>query len=134
MARSRTHAKKNTSGQSGQFEYQFYSWDLPRAAKRVAEGLSTNSLTTVQRRLKLSNSEFARVISVSPRTLTHRRKEERLPPEESERVYRVGRLAEMAARVLGNEEEAQESPMCVCDGSIRTCSCCTTGGVPTGLG
>jgi len=63
-------------------------------------------LDRVQEQMKLSNAEFAQIISVSPRTLARRRTEERLPPEESERVYRVGRLFQLAAAILGNSEEA----------------------------
>lgn len=57
--------------------------------------------------LELSNQELAHVVLISPRTLTRRRKEDRLPPDESERVYRVARLVEVASSVLGGEEEAR---------------------------
>ena len=85
----------------------YSTWDLPTAAQRVAEGLPTDALIVVQRRLDLSNRELAHVVLISPRTLTRRKKEERLPPDESERVYRVARLVEIAAEVLGSKEEAR---------------------------
>lgn len=86
----------------------YASWDLPTAAHRVAEGLPTGSLSTVQERLELSNKELADVVLISPRTLTRRKKETSLPPDESERVYRINRLVEIAADVLGGEAAARE--------------------------
>ena len=86
----------------------YSSWDLPTAALRVSEGLPTEALTTVQGRLGLSNRELADVVLISPRTLTRRKNEDRLPPDESERVYRVARLIEIAAGALGGKDEARE--------------------------
>lgn len=86
----------------------YSEWDLPTAAHRVSEGLSTGSLDTVQLRLELSNKELADVVQISPRTLTRRKKEDTLPPDESERVYRINRLIEIAADVLGGQAEARD--------------------------
>lgn len=106
-----TAARGGSNGKGGARararSFPFHAWDLPLAAKRVSAGLPTDSLTFVQRLLDLSNLELARVLSVSPRTLSRRRKEDLLPPEESERVYRVGRLAQFAADVLGGADEAR---------------------------
>jgi putative toxin-antitoxin system antitoxin component (TIGR02293 family) len=86
----------------------YSSWDLPTAARRISEGLPAKALDSVQLRLDLSNEDLAHVIRISPRTLTRRKKENRLPPDESERVYRIARLLEIAARVLGNKDDARE--------------------------
>jgi len=85
----------------------YSSWDLSTAAERISEGLSPDALETIQLVLELSNQELAHVVLISPRTLTRRRKEDRLPPDESERVYRVARLVEVASSVLGGEEAAR---------------------------
>lgn len=86
---------------------QYTAWDLPTAAQKVAEGLPTQALGTVQERLALSNQELADVVLMSPRTIARRRKEDRLSPAESERVYRVARLIEIAARVFESEDAAR---------------------------
>lgn len=86
----------------------YSEWDLPTAAHRVSEGLSTGSLDTVQLRLELSNKELAEVVQIAPRTLSRRKKEDTLPPDESERVYRINRLIEIAADVLGGQAEARD--------------------------
>jgi putative toxin-antitoxin system antitoxin component (TIGR02293 family) len=85
----------------------YASWDLHTAASRVSEGLSVEVLDTIQRRLALTNSELAHVVLISPRTLTRRKKEQRLRPDESERAYRVARLTEIAGQVLRSEDEAK---------------------------
>ena len=56
--------------------------------------------------LKLNKGEFAAVIQVSPRTMARREKEELLLPDESDRVYRLGRLLARATEVFGSEEAA----------------------------
>ena len=87
----------------------FADWDLPTAALRVEEGLAPATLDSLQDTLALSSRELADVLLLSPRTLSRRRKAgERLPPDESERTYRLGRLAELAARTLGGPEAARD--------------------------
>jgi putative toxin-antitoxin system antitoxin component (TIGR02293 family) len=85
----------------------YASWDLATAAQRVAEGLPSASLYAVQGSLALSTSELSRLVLISPRTINRRKSEERLPPDESERVFRIGRLIEIAVSVVGSEEEAR---------------------------
>jgi putative toxin-antitoxin system antitoxin component (TIGR02293 family) len=89
------------------FGEPYSAWDLTTAAARVSKGLPAGAIEAVQLRLGLSNHEMAQVVHISPRTLTRRRKEARLRPDESERVYRIGRLVDIAARVLGSEEDAR---------------------------
>ncbi len=84
----------------------YSSWDLSVAASRISKGLPVYALNEVQRRLDLSNRELADLVLISPRTLTRRKKEQCLPPDESERVYRIARLTEIAAEVLKGSDEA----------------------------
>ncbi len=87
----------------------FADWDLPTAAHRVEEGLTPAALDGLQETLDLSSRELADVLLLSPRTLSRRRRSaDRLPPDESERAYRLGRLAELAARTLGGTEAARD--------------------------
>ncbi|GAB5521759.1 MAG: hypothetical protein RhofKO_40100 [Rhodothermales bacterium] len=87
---------------------RYSDWDLSTAAERIVRGLPTDSLDVVQRRLALSNQELAATVQISLRTLTRRKNEDTLPPDESERVYRINRLIEIAADVLGGQTEAQQ--------------------------
>ena len=45
---------------------------------------------------------------MSPRTLNRRKSQDRLPPDESERVYRILKLIELATDVLGSEDDARD--------------------------
>jgi len=98
--------RKKTRGR--QKDFKFSRWDLSLAQKRVSAGLDSESIEAVQDSMGLSNADFAKVIMISPRTLARRRGEDRLPPEESERVYRIGRLFQLATEILGNEQEAND--------------------------
>ncbi len=87
---------------------QFADWDLPTAAHRIEQGLAPTTLDGLQEALDLSNRELADTLLLSPRTLSRRRRsDDSLPPDESERAYRLGRLAGIAARVLGGAEHAR---------------------------
>ncbi|MEQ9104898.1 MAG: DUF2384 domain-containing protein [Rhodothermales bacterium] len=88
--------------------YNYLDWDLPTAARKVAEGLPTYALERVRERLSVSRKEFSDIIQISERTLSRRAKERALPVDESERVYRLSRLMELAARVLGSEDDARD--------------------------
>lgn len=107
--------KKNTTYRSSEDEADqnvvnepYIAWELPQAALRISHGLATDVLRTIQIRLRLSNSELSNILMISPRTLDRRRKEEKLPPDESERSYRVARLTDLSRNVFENMEKASE--------------------------
>ncbi len=89
-------------------QVKYLTWDLATAAIQVAKGLPTESLERVRDSLALSKKEFASVIQISERTMTRRKRERLLPPDESDRVFRFARLVELAASVLGSEDGATE--------------------------
>lgn len=107
---------KESAGSRGQaalashapWKETYAAWDLPTAAKRVAEGLPTQALAMVQERLELAERELAHLMLISPQTLTQRKQEVLLPPDESERVYRVARLTEVAADVFNSRDAARQ--------------------------
>jgi putative toxin-antitoxin system antitoxin component (TIGR02293 family) len=86
----------------------YLEWDLATAATQVAKGLPTESLERVRGSLALSKKEFASVIQISERTMSRRKGERLLPPDESDRVYRFARLVQLATSVLGSEDDARE--------------------------
>ena len=94
---------RSTGGPTG-----FADWDLPTAMRHVEQGLAPATLDHLQEAFALSSRELAEALLLSPRTLSRRRRSsDPLPPDESERAYRLGRLAEVAAHVLGGAEAAR---------------------------
>lgn len=84
---------------------------LPTAAEmrdRIKAGLPFSSLESVRERLNLSVPEAATVLQMPLRTLARRRQARRLAADESDRLYRLARLAAQAMVVLGSEEKAAE--------------------------
>src|SRR5690554_3075952 len=86
---------------------KYSDWDLQTAARKIAEGLPSYALETVQERLHINTHELSDLVQIPVRTLNRRKKDSTLPPDESERVYRVNRLLELAAGTLGGSEEAR---------------------------
>ena len=89
-------------------EEPYIEWDLPKASAKVSSGLATGILSTIQERLGISNLDLSEMLLISPRTLDRRKKEATLPADESERTYRIARLTELAADILGTMEKASE--------------------------
>lgn len=79
----------------------------PRALRdRIKGGLPYRSLDIVRERLHLSLPEAAAVLNMPLRTLARRRVEKKLAADESDRLYRLARVAAHAISVLGTEEKA----------------------------
>lgn len=72
----------------------------------VRGGLSVDAFDAVQGFLGVPARELAGVIRVAPRTLQRRREGGRLEPDESERLLRVARVAELALAVLEDANAA----------------------------
>lgn len=107
-AREATSRTSRTASGRRTVIVSYAAWDLPTAAARVEEGISADILADVQERLGLDQKGLARVLGVSASTVGRRKPGERLSPGVSERALRVARLAEIAARVLGGPDEAQQ--------------------------
>lgn len=85
---------------------QYASLALAEAAALVNEGIAGSGVTELQERLDLTSREMADLVSIPDRTLSRRKHQDRLPPDESERIYRIGRLADLAEMTLGGPENA----------------------------
>jgi len=83
----------------------YIAWELETAVSKINKGLGTGILATIQSRLHLSNQQLSDLMLVSTRTLDRRKKENRLPPDESERSYRIARLTDRAFQVFGETEK-----------------------------
>jgi putative toxin-antitoxin system antitoxin component (TIGR02293 family) len=84
------------------------SWDLPTAARKIDAGLNTELLFTISDELDISGTELSTVVSIPPRTLARRKQEDRLPADESDRVYRIIRIIDLATEVLGSIDNARK--------------------------
>lgn len=73
---------------------------------RIKEGLPYSSLESVRERLSLSVPEAAGVLQMPARTLARRRQSQKLAADESDRLYRLARIAAHAVSVFGTEEKA----------------------------
>src|SRR6185295_11061738 len=72
----------------------------------IREGLPFRSLERVMERFGLNREEISSALDLPPRTLARRKQEQRLHPGESDRLFRLVRIAAQASAVLGSEEKA----------------------------
>ena len=72
----------------------------------IREGLPFASLEAVMERFGLKREEISTALDLPPRTLARRRQEQRLRPAESDRLFRLVRIAAQATEILGSEERA----------------------------
>ncbi len=72
----------------------------------VRAGLPYASLEAVMGKFALARTEAAAAIDLPQRTIARRKKERRLRAGESDRLFRLARIAAQAAAVLGSEENA----------------------------
>lgn len=80
----------------------------------IKKGMPLGVISHIKREFSLPDEVIARIIGVSPRTVSRRRKtvkipaRERLSPVESDRVYRFARIVAMAEDVFEDKNEALE--------------------------
>ena len=77
-----------------------------RQRERIKQGLPFRSLESVRERLRLSVPEAATVLHMPIRTMARRRHTRKLDPVESDRLYRIARVAAEAVSVFGAEDIA----------------------------
>jgi putative toxin-antitoxin system antitoxin component (TIGR02293 family) len=73
---------------------------------RVRAGLPYAALEAVATRFEIPQEAMVRVLHLPTRTLARRKKEQRLRPDESDRLLRLGRVAAIAEQVLGSRANA----------------------------
>jgi putative toxin-antitoxin system antitoxin component (TIGR02293 family) len=101
--------------------------------ERIKQGLPYSALESVRARLGLSVPEAAGVLQMPARTLARRRLSRTLAADESDRLYRLARIAAQAVGVFGTEEKAaawlrrpnralnKEVPIRLLDTDVGTC-------------
>jgi putative toxin-antitoxin system antitoxin component (TIGR02293 family) len=70
---------------------------------RVRDGLPYGSLVAVEERLGLKPSEVESMLALPARTRMRRKKTKILSAVQSDRLYRLARIASIAVEVLGDE-------------------------------
>jgi len=71
-------------------------------------GFSTQTFDAVTKCLQIPDLRLANIINIPKSTLTRRKRDGRFSYEESERLYRIVRLCNMATSILGTSEDARE--------------------------
>ncbi len=81
---------------------------LEQLRERLRAGLPFASLAAVASGFGLAGEDASAVLRIPARTLARRKRERRLSPEESDRLYRLGRIATLAEEVLGDRRKASQ--------------------------
>jgi putative toxin-antitoxin system antitoxin component (TIGR02293 family) len=80
--------------------------DNLKLAKKVESGLSFEAFERVGRVSGLSSDALRSAIRIAPRTLARRRQENRLSPEESDRLVSVSRLLSLSIELFEGDVRA----------------------------
>jgi putative toxin-antitoxin system antitoxin component (TIGR02293 family) len=81
---------------------------LDELRETVKAGLPYASLEALMSKFGLGRQETAAVLHLPQRTIARRKKEQRLQPDESDRLLRLARVGAQAAATLGSEEKASQ--------------------------
>lgn len=82
------------------------NYDAGTLLDSVAKGLPFQAFARLQRNLELSAERLQEIVQIPERTLSRRRKEGRLRPDESDRLLRAGRLFAQAIELFDGDAEA----------------------------
>lgn len=72
----------------------------------IREGFPQRVIEALSRAIDLTIKELAACLDLSPRSLQRRRREGRLAPHESDRIYRLARIVALAKSALGGRDAA----------------------------
>lgn len=95
-------SRSDISGSSLGFQVVHWTDLIPK----IEKGFSFATFANFVAASGLSVPDTASVIGIPQRTLARRRKENRLSPEESERLVRISRLFENSLRLFEGDREA----------------------------
>jgi putative toxin-antitoxin system antitoxin component (TIGR02293 family) len=79
---------------------------LEELRERLRIGLPFASLAAVAAGFGLPGEDAATILRIPARTLARRKRQRRLSPDESDRLFRLGRIATLAEEVLGDRDRA----------------------------
>lgn len=75
---------------------------------QIKQGLPVSSFDTLRNEFEVPVPQLAKTLNINPRTLNRRRKSGRLNTDESERVYRLGRLFQIALNLFKDEGSVRQ--------------------------
>jgi putative toxin-antitoxin system antitoxin component (TIGR02293 family) len=78
------------------------------AIDKIKKGYAFSTFKSLAQEMTISLKDLAKVTGIASTTLHRRENKGRLDSKESERIYLIGSLFELAVKVLGNVENAQE--------------------------
>jgi len=75
---------------------------------QIKQGLPVASFDVLREEFGVAIPHLAKTLNINPRTLTRRRQSGRFNIDESERVYRLGRLFQIALNLFNEEAAARQ--------------------------
>ena len=78
----------------------------PELRQAILKGLPYASLEALSSRFHIARKDLVALLRVPPRTLARRKRARRFGADESDRLFRIGRIAAHAEEVLGSPEKA----------------------------
>lgn len=73
----------------------------------IRDGLPFAALEALAGALELTHRDVTEIVGMAPRTLARRKQRQHLSPIESDRLYRIARITQLAAAALGGVEQAR---------------------------
>lgn len=115
----------------GAFSDVFLAQEPMAVAEVLHHGLVADDFEGLAQGLGISHLRLAAVAGITQSTLARRRQNGRFRTDESERIWRIGRVFHVAQRVLGGEEAARhwmDTPRARLDGATPLSLCDTEPG------
>lgn len=75
--------------------------------EQIRVGFRFSMLAAFQERYRLSQQQLRELVDMSERTVARRKQEQRLSKPESDRLYRVARVAALAEQIFGSASAAE---------------------------
>jgi putative toxin-antitoxin system antitoxin component (TIGR02293 family) len=73
----------------------------------IRDGLPYAAFEALAGMLELTHRDVTEIVGMAPRTLARRKQRQHLSPIESDRLYRIARITQLAADTLGGVEQAR---------------------------
>ncbi|PYN77824.1 MAG: hypothetical protein DMD96_22660 [Candidatus Rokuibacteriota bacterium] len=107
MARAPVTARRIVDSLGGRRVLRRRPASLDALRERLRKGLPFAALESVAARFGLAPHELVVLLALAPRTMARRKAEQRLRADESDRLFRVTRIAALSEEVLGTTQRAR---------------------------
>jgi putative toxin-antitoxin system antitoxin component (TIGR02293 family) len=99
--------------QSWRFIMQIASLDIKtettdQMIQRLKEGFPPESFDMLRKRLNISDNALSKIVQIPKRTLDRRRHSGKFRTDESERIFRIAQVYDMAENVFGRAQKAEK--------------------------